>query len=239
MGVGSFLITANIVVLLAALVIFWDRPMSMMLVFLCYGEGLRQAVAADHIALINNVTRAMMQQGKRPVSVGLIFALGYSTTMFTLPTVAQIAAPHWFNSITSFGTMAATPISASSLLLTAAINAVILIVVVRTFQRVRAGGSYHDEDIGILLARRGLLSMIFRRSFGLVEHSWQMFPIGMLFGLKSELVGNLSITGSATIESLGAVIVMVPLLFIAGMSLIETANGVLMLGAYGLSLIHI
>ncbi|MGH6673913.1 MAG: HoxN/HupN/NixA family nickel/cobalt transporter [Xanthobacteraceae bacterium] len=239
-GIYAFLSIANVVLWLVAVVAFHRYPLLLGTAFLAYSFGLRHAVDADHIAAIDNVTRKLMQQGKRPVGVGFFFSLGHSTIVFGLSAAVAataVAIKGRFGSIENFGNIAGTLISAFFLLAVAAMNVLILMSVVQTFRRVKAGGLYDDEDLNLLLAKRGFFGRVFRGLFRFIDHSWQMYPIGLLFGLGFDTATEVGLLGiSAAEASKGLVIwsIMVfPALFTAGMSLIDTTDGVLMLGAYG------
>jgi high-affinity nickel-transport protein len=239
-GLYAFLAAMNIGLWLFAAASFRHYPVLLGTCFLAYGFGLRHAVDADHIAAIDNVTRKLMQQGQRPVGVGFFFSLGHSTIVFGLSAVVAITAiaiKNRFDAIESFGTIAGTLISAFFLLAIAIMNILILISIVRTFRRVKAGGVYVDEDFNLLLARRGFFGRLFRGLFRLVDHSWQMYPVGVLFGLGFDTateVGLLGISAAEASKGLPIWSIMVfPALFTAGMALIDTTDSILMLGAYG------
>jgi high-affinity nickel-transport protein len=239
-GMYAFLAALNIGLWVFAAVSFRHYPVLLGTCFLAYGFGLRHAVDADHIAAIDNVTRKLMQQGQRPVGVGFFFSLGHSTIVFGLSAVVAITAiaiKNRFDAIESFGTIAGTLISAFFLLAIAIMNILILISIVRTFRRVKAGGVYVDEDFNLLLARRGFFGRLFRGLFRLVDHSWQMYPVGVLFGLGFDTateVGLLGISAAEASKGLPIWSIMVfPALFTAGMALIDTTDSILMLGAYG------
>jgi high-affinity nickel-transport protein len=239
-GLYAFLAAMNIGLWVFAAASFRHYPVLLGTCFLAYGFGLRHAVDADHIAAIDNVTRKLMQQGQRPVGVGFFFSLGHSTIVFGLSAVVAITAiaiKNRFDAIESFGTIAGTLISAFFLLAIAIMNILILISIVRTFRRVKAGGVYVDEDFNLLLARRGFFGRLFRGLFRLVDHSWQMYPVGVLFGLGFDTateVGLLGISAAEASKGLPIWSIMVfPALFTAGMALIDTTDSILMLGAYG------
>jgi len=223
-----------------ALIAFHDYPVLLGTAFLAYTFGLRHAVDADHIAAIDNVTRKLMQQGKRPVGVGFFFSLGHSTIVFGLSVVialTSVAIKNRFGSFESIGGIIGTSVSAFFLLAIAAANILILISVYRTFQHVKRGGQFVDEDLNLLLGRRGFFGRIFRNLFRLIEHSWQMYLIGFLFGLGFDTateVGLLGIsaTGAAKGLSIWSILVF-PTLFAAGMALIDSTDSILMLAAYG------
>ena len=239
-GLCAVLLACNLLVWIAALLLFRQRPILLGTAPLAYGFGLRHAVDADHIAAIDNVTRKLMQRGQRPVAVGLFFSLGHSTIVFALSAAVAGTALFvrgQFGAFERFGDIAGTLISAGFLVAIAAINIVVLIPVIQTVRRVKAGGAYRDDDLNLLLAQRGLFARLFRGLFRLVNASWQMYPIGVLFGLGFDTASEIGLLGlSATAASKGLPvwsIMLFPALFAAGMSLIDTIDGVLMLGAYG------
>ena len=219
---------------------FRHYPVLLGTCFLAYSFGLRHAVDADHIAAIDNVTRKLMQQGQRPVGVGFFFSLGHSTIVFALSAVVAATAvvvKTRFAGLEDFGDMAGTLISAFFLLSIAAMNILILVSIVRTFRSVKAGGVYVDEDLNLLLGRRGLLGRLFRGLFRLVNHSWQMYPIGVLFGLGFDTATEVGLLGISAAEASKGLpiwsIMLFPALFTAGMALIDATDSILMLGAYG------
>jgi len=239
-GLMLGLAAANVVLWGVALVVFHGYPVLLGTAFLAYSFGLRHAVDADHIAAIDNVTRKLMQEQKRPLGVGLFFSLGHSTIVFGLSAavaVTAIAIKNRFGVLESFGSLVGTLISAGFLLVLALLNLLILLSIIGTFRRVRAGGVYCDEDLNILLARRGVFGRLFRRLFALVTRSWHMYPVGVLFGLGFDTateVGLLGISAAEASHGLPVWSIMVfPALFTAGMALIDTADSLLMLGAYG------
>ena len=199
-----------------------------------YGLGMRHAVDADHIAAIDNVTRKLMQGGARPVAVGFFFALGHSSVVTIATIVVAMAAS--VEAFQSIGGTVQTAIASLFLLAIAAMNIVILRSIYRTYRHVRAGGSYVEEDFDLLLNNRGFLARIFRPMFKLVTKSWLMFPLGFLFGLGFDTATEVAVFGITAAQaakgvSLSAIAVF-PVLFAAGMSLIDTTDGVLMLRAY-------
>jgi high-affinity nickel-transport protein len=239
-GVYAFLIGANALVWAWALAVLHDKPALLGTALLAYSFGLRHAVDADHIATIDNVTRKLMQQGQRPVGVGLYFAFGHSLVVVLLSAAVAFAATAVsvsFDSLKAFGDIVGTSISALFLFAIAFFNILVLISVYRTFQAVKRGEPFVEDDFDLLLNSRGFLSRIFRPLFRLVTRSWHMLPIGFLFGLGFDTATEVALFGiSATQASQGvsaATILVFPALFAAGMSLVDTTDGVLMLGAYG------
>ena len=239
-GMYVFLCAANIGFWGLAITVFRHYPLLLSTALLAYGFGLRHAVDADHIAAIDNVTRKLMQQGKRPVAVGFFFSLGHSTIVFALSAAVagtSLALKSRFDALSDWGNVVGTLVSAVFLLAIAVMNLLILLSIVATFRRVKAGGTYSDDDLDILLAKRGFFGRIFRGLFRLVDHSWQMYGVGFLFGLGFDTateVGLLGIAAASASKGLPIWSIMVfPALFAAGMSLIDTTDSILMLGAYG------
>ena len=239
-AVYALLILANVAAWAWAIVAFHDYPVLLGTAALAYSFGLRHAFDADHIAAIDNVTRKLMQEGRRPVGVGLYFSLGHSTIVVGLSIAIAITATalqDQFDSFKTFGAVAGTIVSALFLFAIAAANVVVLVSVYRAFQTVKNGGRFVEDDLDLALANRGLLARLFRRFFRVVEKSWQMYPIGVLFGLGFDTateVGVLGISATQAAQGLSIWSILVfPALFTAGMTLVDTTDSVLMLGAYG------
>jgi high-affinity nickel-transport protein len=217
-----------------------DYPVRLGTAFLAYTFGLRHAVDADHIAAVDNVTRKLMQEGERPTAVGFFFSLGHSTVVVVASAAIARAAgalKDHFVSFRAVGGVVGTLVSAFFFFWVAAANLVILHSVHRTFQEVRRGGKFVEEDLNHLLAQRGLLGRLFRPMFGLISRSWHMYPLGILFGLGFDTATEIGLLGISAAEASRGLpiwsIMVFPALFMAGMSLIDTTDGVLMLGAYG------
>src|SRR6266446_1915682 len=221
-AIYAILIFANLAAWIWALMAFVHQPVLIGTAVLAYSLGLRHAVDADHIAAIDNVTRKLMQEGKRPVAVGFFFSLGHSTVV-VLASIGVAATAAVFNDqLEDFRTisgMIGTSVSAAFLLLIAAINVFILVNVYNTFQRVKQGGSYVAEDLDVLLANGGFFARLFR----LVERSWHMYPLGFLFALGFDTATEVGLLGiSAAGGSCGLPIwsiLVYPALFTAGMAL--------------------
>jgi high-affinity nickel-transport protein len=232
------LIVANIAAWIWAYSLFYTQPLMLGTAMLAWGLGLRHAVDADHIAAIDNVTRKLMQHGQRPVSVGFWFAIGHSgiIAIASITIAVTASALSGFGAFKEMGSVIATVISAIFLFTIAGMNLVILRSVWRTFAHVRAGGEYAEDDLDLLLGGRGPLSRLFRPMFRLVNMSWHMAPLGFLFGLGFDTATEVAILGMSASHaanglSIGTILVL-PALFAVGMALIDTADGVVMLGAY-------
>jgi high-affinity nickel-transport protein len=239
-AVYVLLFVLNAAAWLWAIAAFHNYPVLLGTAALAYSFGLRHAFDADHIAAIDNVTRKLMKEGRRPVGVGLFFSLGHSTIVVAL-TVAIAAATTGlqgrFDAFRSIGAVAGTLVSALFLFAIAIANIIVLVSVWRTFQTVKSGGRFVEDDLNLMLANRGLLGRLFRRFFRLIERSWQMYPLGILFGLGFDTATEVGLLGvSATQASQGLSIwsiLVFPALFTAGMTLLDTTDSILMLGAYG------
>jgi nickel/cobalt transporter (NiCoT) family protein len=239
LGIGLILIVANLSAWLWALAAFAGQPVLLGTAVLAYSLGLRHGLDPDHIAAIDNVTRRFMQEGKRPVAVGFFFALGHSAVVVVASAGVALAASAFsdtFAGLRDIGGIVGTSASALFLFAIAAANIVVLRGVYRAFRQAKAGHELHEEDLDILLAQRGWLARLFRSVFRLVSRSWHLFPIGVLFALGFETASEISLFGlsaQASHEASAWSILVFPALFAAAMTLVDTADGILMLGAYG------
>ena len=238
-GFSGFLALVNIGAWIWAILAFHDKPLLLGTALLAYTFGLRHAVDADHIAAIDNVTRKLMQEGKRPVSVGFFFSLGHSTIVVIASLIVYATASAFekqIDVIRQIGGVVGTSISAFFLISIAVINIVILRGIWSTFQKVQHGRGYTDQSSDMLLGG-GILGRIFRPLFRMLSSPWQMYPIGLLFGLGFDTateVALLGISAAAAAKGLSVEAMAVfPALFTAGMTLIDTTDGILMVGAYG------
>lgn len=237
--VCAILVLANLLTWTWALAVLGGHPVLLGTAVLAYSLGLRHALDADHIAAIDNVTRKLMQEGKQPVTVGLFFALGHSTVVVVASVIIALATHTLRNEFVPFrelGGVIGTSASASFLLLIAVANLITLRGVYRAFQQVRRGGNLTAAEIDIILQQRGWLARLFRPLFRFASRSWHLYPIGLLFALGFETASEISLFGvsAQTSEELSGFSVLIyPALFTAGMTLIDTTDGLLMLGAYG------
>jgi high-affinity nickel-transport protein len=207
---------------------------------LAYTFGLRHAFDADHIAAIDNTTRKLLQQGKRPLGVGFFFSLGHSTVVFALATGLAVAAKTVNSKIPSFqdwGGYVGASVSGTFLWIIGVLNLIVLLDILRIFREMRRG-AYDEQRLEQRLQDRGFMNRFFLgKLFRLVSHSWQMYPLGLLFGLGFDTateVGLLAIAaGVATHHVPFFAVLSLPVLFAAGMSLMDTADGAFMSHAYG------
>ena len=210
---------------------------------LAYTLGMRHAFDADHISAIDNTTRKLMSEGKRPLAVGFFFSLGHSSVVATLAILlnfgikavgAQLkdenSALHHYTGIVGL------TVSGTFLMLIAILNLIILVSIVRVFFEMRRG-LYDEEQLEKHLNSRGLLMRFFGPIARQIDTSWKMYPLGILFGLGFDTateVGLLVLTGSSVIAGLPWwAILSLPLLFAGGMSLLDTIDGSFMNFAYG------
>ncbi len=239
-GLYAVLIAFNVAAWAWAFVAFHAYPLLMGSSLLAYSLGLRHAVDADHIAAIDNVTRKLMQAGKRPVTVGLMFSLGHSTIVVLASVgiaATATALQGRLDGLRDIGAVVGTLVSTFFLFAIALMNLAILRAVIRAFRRVRRGEPYTDDDLDLLLANRGLLARLFRPLFRLITRSWHMYFLGFLFGLGFDTateIGLLGIAAAGATQGLPVWSILVfPVLFTAGMTLVDTTDSILMLGAYG------
>jgi nickel/cobalt transporter (NiCoT) family protein len=239
LGVFAALAAANLAAWAWAIAAFHNYPVLLGTALLAYSFGLRHAVDADHIAAIDNVARKLMQAGRNSELTGLYFSLGHSTVVI----LASLGIAFGAGALTAHfpegrqaGGLIGTTVSALFLFAIAIANLFILGGVYRAFQRVRDSGRLDEGDLNLLSAR-GALSAILRPIFRLIRGSWQMYPLGVLFGLGFDTATEIGVLGISAAEaakglSLASLLIF-PALFTAGMALIDTLDSVLMSRAYG------
>lgn len=233
------LIGANVIAWVWAFTALRNYPILLGTAFLAYTLGLRHAFDADHIAAIDNVTRKLMQEGKRPVAAGLFFSLGHSTVVVGLSIAIALTTTslqNQFDLFKNIGGVIATLASAFFLFIIAAANTPALISICRVFRIVRNGGHLVEDDLECMLASRGFFVRLFGGLFRVIDYSWQMYPLGLLFGLGFDTateVGLLSISATQTAQGMSVWSILVfPALFTAGMTLMDTTESLLMVTAY-------
>jgi nickel/cobalt transporter (NiCoT) family protein len=203
---------------------------------------MRHAFDADHIAAIDNTTRKLVGDGKRPLSVGFFFSLGHSTIVFVLALLLNFGIRALNEQVKNNGSqlhamtgVIGTTVSATFLYIIAAMNLVILLGIVRVFRKMRTG-SYDDRQLEEQLDKRGLMNRFFGPMARRVDAPWKIYPIGVLFGLGFDTaseVALLVLAGSAVVSGLPFyAILSLPILFAAGMCLFDTADGCFMNFAY-------
>ena len=209
---------------------------------LAYAFGLRHAFDADHISAIDNTTRKLLQEGKKPLGVGFFFSLGHSTVVFlialALGVATQFVVTNLVNAngeLKNLGGLIGTGVSGVFLLLIGVLNLLILLDILALFRRMKAG-QYDRASLEHELVAGGLLTRIFGRLFRLITHSWQMYLVGFLFGLGFDTASEISflaISAGAAAQRIPLyALISLPLIFAAGMSLMDTADGAFMSRAY-------
>lgn len=233
--IAMALVAGNVAAWILALSLFRGHPVLLGTAMLAYVLGLRHAVDADHIAAIDNVTRKLMQQGRRPMAVGLFFSLGHSSVVILASAAIAATSAELRGQIAGWrevGNLIGTSVSATFLFLIALANIVTLIGIWRAL---RAG---RPKDATSL--PRGVKSHILLPLMNFITQSWCMYPLGFLFGLGFDTASEIALLGisaSQASQNLPLWSIMVfPLLFTAGMSLIDTLDGIIMTGAYGWAL---
>ena len=239
LAVFALLGTCNLVAWAYTLMLFRDRPFLLGTALLAYGFGLRHAVDADHIAAIDNVTRKLMEEGKRPVGVGLFFSMGHSTVVLlaSVMVVLAIDAAHgWLAAFASWGRPIGTSISALFLFVIAGSNTLLLIATWRKLAETRL----HGLECIAITSQPGLLGRLCRPLFRLIDSSWHMYPLGFLFGLGFDTATEVGILAISAVQISNGLpfwsVLLFPTLFTVGMTLVDTADSILMLGAYGWAL---
>jgi nickel/cobalt transporter (NiCoT) family protein len=208
-----------------------------------YTLGLRHAFDADHISAIDNTTRTLMAEGKRPMSVGFFFSLGHSTIVFMVAFLFSIGAKslegqvkHGNSQLHNVTSAIGTGVSGTFLYVIAALNVMILWGIVKVFLQMRSG-TYDEQQLEQQLNQRGLMNRFFGRFTKTISKPWQMYPIGVLFGLgfdtATEVALLLLAAGAGGAGLPFYAILCLPILFAAGMSLLDTIDGSFMNFAYG------
>lgn len=211
---------------------------------LAYSFGLRHAFDADHIAAIDDTTRLMLAKGKKPLGVGLFFSLGHSTVVLALSILVAFAAQRAVKFQEGFaetGGIIGTSVSGLFLYLIGILNLVILVGIIGVWRKAKTGKFSH-QHLEELLNDRGLMRRIFRGKFKKgFDHSRQIYPVGVLFGLGFDTATEVAILGLSATAAIGTVggvlpplaIIALPIIFAAGMSLMDALDGIFMTKAYG------
>jgi len=213
---------------------------------LAYFFGLRHAFDADHIAAIDNVTRKLRQDNQKPVTVGLFFSLGHSTVVLLLSLAIIISTrtvvPH-MRFLENIGGMVGTTVSALFLTVIGIINLSIFLNLYRSFKLYRQNGYLANiTDSSSLINRSGFLNRYFRFVYAHVNRSWKMYPVGFLFGLGFDTATEIAILGISAVVAKGSVLsvwgaLLFPLLFTAGMGLMDGLDGLVMMKIYDWAMI--
>jgi len=209
---------------------------------LAYSLGLRHAFDADHISAIDNTTRKLMNEGKRPLSIGFWFSLGHSTIVVAIGVGIVVAEKAVYGAVSNnnsnleqFGGIFGTVVSASFLYLIALLNVVILAGILRVFRSMRKG-VYDEAELERQLQNRGLMYRFFGKWMKSITREWQMYPVGVVFGMGFDTATEVALLATTALLASQHIpfyaILCLPILFTAGMSLMDTIDGVFMNFAY-------
>lgn len=234
------LVTINILAWVWAFIAFHHHGVMLSAALLAYSYGLRHAVDADHIAAIDNVTRKLMLQGRRPITVGAFFSLGHSTiVIFACITIVitSLTFKNQLGWVHDYGAIIGTLISAIFLLLMAIINLVIFTSTCQKFQQLKRGNTTDTTEFTLLdRSPSGPVSRLFRGLFHLVTQSWHMYFVGLLFGLGFDTATEIGLLGISATEAQHGLslwsLMIFPVLFTTGMTLIDSLDNLVMVGAY-------
>jgi len=207
-----------------------------------YTLGLRHAFDADHISAIDNTTRKLMNEGKRPLSIGYFFSLGHSTIVIAIGVGIVVAEKAVYGAVSNnhsnleqFGGVFGTVVSASFLYLIGLLNLVILAGIVRVFRLMRRG-TYDETELERQLQNRGFMYRFFGRWMNTITHEWQMYPVGVVFGMGFDTATEVALLATTALLATQNLpfyaILCLPILFTAGMSMMDTLDGIFMNFAY-------
>jgi high-affinity nickel-transport protein len=237
-GYGVSIVILHIIGLSCLFIVARTHPAFIGIGLLAYTLGLRHAFDADHIAAIDNTVRKLLQQKEKPMGVGFYFSLGHSTVVVLMAIATAFAAKWAEQSIPQLkeaGGVISTLVSGMFLVLIGILNLIVLIGIYKVFRQMRQR-SYNELEMEKMLENRGFMSRFFSPLFKFVNKSWHVYPIGFLFGLGFDTaseVALLAISAGAAKSGVGlAGILALPILFTAGMSLLDTADGIFMSTAY-------
>jgi len=208
-----------------------------------YTLGLRHAFDADHISAIDNTTRKLMNDGQRPLSVGYFFSLGHSTIVVAIGVGIVFAEKAVYGAVSNgnsgleqFGGIFGTIVSAAFLYLIALLNIIILWGIVKVWRSMRRG-EYDEAALEAQLEQRGLMYRFFRRWMNSIKKPWQMYPVGVVFGMGFDTATEVALLATTALLAAQHIpwyaIIALPILFTAGMSLMDTLDGCFMNTAYG------
>ncbi len=209
---------------------------------LAYSLGLRHAFDADHISAIDNTTRKLMNEGKRPLSIGFYFSLGHSTIVIAIGVGIVVAEKAVYGAVSNgrsnleqFGGIFGTIVSASFLYLIAFLNVVILAGILRVFRSMRKG-VYDEAELERQLQNRGLMYRFFGKWMKSITKEWHMYPVGVVFGMGFDTATEVALLATTALLATQHLpfyaIICLPILFTAGMTLMDTLDGIFMNFAY-------
>ncbi|KAI8813931.1 high-affinity nickel-transport protein-domain-containing protein [Cladochytrium replicatum] len=241
------LLGINIVVWVASVVAWMPwLTNALPILLLAYVLGLRHAFDADHIAAIDNVVRKLVAAGEKPIFVGFFFATGHSTVVF-IATVAIClavnAVSEQFDNYRKISGLIGASVSGAFLLLIAMVNIFVLTLIIKTLRDIRSGVVHSSVQLDGALDSGGILSRyILKPAFKSIDRSWKMYPLGLLFGLGFDTATEVTLLGISAVQAQNGMpiwlIIFLPLLFASGMALLDTLDGILMLGAYSWAIVN-
>ncbi|MDD9266359.1 HoxN/HupN/NixA family nickel/cobalt transporter [Paenibacillus sp. GCM10023248] len=237
-GYVGFILLLHILGIFGLFTVAQSSPAFWGIGLLAYTLGMRHAFDVDHIAAIDNTVRKLVQQKKNPLGVGFYFSLGHSSVVFLMAIVTAFSV-QWAERelpwMQRFGGVIGASVSGLFLVIIGIINLLILINLYKMFVKFR-GGKHNDEEFEALLESRGFITRIIKPLFSFISKSWHVYPLGFLFGLGFDTASEialLAISAHAAKEAIPFIgIISLPLLFAAGMSLFDTADGMFMTKAY-------
>src|SRR5437588_3181294 len=240
-GFGAVILLLHILGWGLLLVYAHQYPFLVGLGVIAYTFGLRHAFDADHIAAIDNTTRKFLQQGKRSLGTGFFFSLGHSTVVFGLAVglaMATRSVESHFTSFQHYGGIIGASVSGFFLWMIGLLNLIVLLDILRIYRQMKRG-EFDQAQLEETLMNRGFMGRFFKRFFNMINESWHMYPLGFLFGLGFDTASEIVLLGITAGVAVNAnappflAILSLPILFAAGMSLMDTADGAFMMQAYG------
>ena len=208
-----------------------------------YTLGMRHAFDADHIAAIDNTTRKLMSDGQRPLSVGFFFSLGHSSIVFLLAAAFAMGIRGLSGAVSNGGSslhqttgIIGPAVSGTFLLVIGILNLIVMVGIIQVFRHMRQG-EYDEQKLEEQLNKRGLMNRFYGRATNAINKPWQMYPLGLLFGLGFDTATEIALLATAGAAAAGGLpfyaVLCLPILFAAGMSLLDTIDGAFMNFAYG------
>ncbi|MBD0380017.1 HoxN/HupN/NixA family nickel/cobalt transporter [Paenibacillus sedimenti] len=237
-GYVGFIILLHVIGIIGLYSVAKTSPTFWAIGLLAYTLGMRHAFDVDHIAAIDNTVRKLVQQKRNPLGVGFYFSLGHSSVVF-LMAIATAFSVQWAERelpwMQRFGGVIGASVSGTFLVIIGILNLLILINLYRLFRKFRTG-QFKDDEFEELLQSRGLIARMIKPLFAFIGKSWHVYPLGFLFGLGFDTASEialLAISANAAKEAIPFIgVISLPVLFAAGMSLFDTADGMFMTKAY-------
>ena len=233
-----FVALVNMVVWIACAIVLHFHTTLVSTAVLSYTLGLRHALDADHITAIDLMTRRLVASGQRPVTVGTFFSLGHSTIVIVTSIVvaaSSAAISNRFGAFSNVGSIIGSSVSAGFLIILGMINAYILYKLAEQLRKAIAS-PIGSESLDFDFATGGCMMSILRKMFKLVDRPWKMYPLGILFGLGFDTSSEIALLGISSIKAAQGtsfwLILIFPVLFTAGMCLLDTFDGAAMMSLY-------